>query len=124
MGRKMRIFRDGNQWCVLQGKDLVTGKATFGLTKHEAITRFYQSFILGRLGDSGEEMNRLSIEMHRMTFDLIKLLEGKLTRLTPRALQETLEDCLDSEIHEKSHCYQPHHEDLLDIITALAAKQA
>lgn len=34
---KPRLFRDGDQWCVLFGNDLMTGIAGFGDTPHEAV---------------------------------------------------------------------------------------
>ena len=38
------ITKDGNQWCVLYGADLMTGIAGFGETIHKAILDFNGAF--------------------------------------------------------------------------------
>lgn len=35
---KPKLFKDGTQWCVLYGEDIVTGIAGFGNTPDKAIT--------------------------------------------------------------------------------------
>lgn len=37
-------FKDGNQWCVLLGKDLATGIAGFGETPYNSILDFNKNF--------------------------------------------------------------------------------
>lgn len=40
----IRIFKDGDQWCVLLGEDLVQGFGAFGSTVDEAIGNFWASY--------------------------------------------------------------------------------
>lgn len=44
---KPRIFRDGNQWCVLYGEDLQSGIAGFGDTPRLAIYDFNKQWDKG-----------------------------------------------------------------------------
>lgn len=41
---KPRLFLDGNQWCVLHGKDLQEGLAAFGDSPSEAMYAFNQAY--------------------------------------------------------------------------------
>lgn len=41
---KPKIFKDGNQWCVLYGEDLHDGIAGFGNTPYLAILDFNNQF--------------------------------------------------------------------------------
>ena len=41
---KPKIFKDGNQWCVLYGENLQDGIAGFGSTPYKAILAFNSAF--------------------------------------------------------------------------------
>ena len=46
----MRIFKDGDQWCALQGgKNIQNGIAVFADTKEEAKLEYYRRFRFDRL---------------------------------------------------------------------------
>lgn len=39
-GKKLRMYKDGNRWCVLEGINLMEGVAGFGDTKGAAIASY------------------------------------------------------------------------------------
>lgn len=40
LGSRVRLFRDGNQWCALYGENLQEGIVGFGDSPHQAVCAF------------------------------------------------------------------------------------
>lgn len=41
--RELKLFKDGNQWCVLEGENLHVGVAGFGNTPKEAFSEYLEN---------------------------------------------------------------------------------